>query len=219
MYTRDDIHVITPAEAIRRRPAMYIGDTSLLGLHMLVAELLDVPLNPSRISLRLQGDTLRIAASSVPPSVRPRAEGHPPFLVEVCTALMTSLDSPPTLAGVETLDESRSPATFERLGAAPACLAIANALSSEFEIASSSHGTCSRVAFRRGEVAIPLAEASTDAPDGVEIVFMPDRDIFSTGSFRFSLLARLAREASLVRHVSIELRDEVSGTLFTVGAG
>jgi DNA gyrase subunit B len=201
-HSHDDIQVITWADAVRRRPAMYIPGTNVFGMHWLVGELLEVPLNPSRIDLCLREDSVRIAASAVPPSIQPRGEGRPPFLIEACTSLMTSLDAPPTLAGVEDVDESKSPAVFHRLGKAPSCLAIANALSAEFAIASSSQGKCSRVVFRRGQVESPLSEAATDAPDGLEIEFAPDREIFSDyTSFYFPLVARFARAASLVRRV------------------
>ena len=208
--------MIAAPEAIRRRAAMYIGDTSVNRLHWLVRDFLDVPLNPSRITLRLAPDAVRLVAEAVPLSVLPRAEGRPPFIVEVCTMLMTSLDEPPTLAGVEELDESVSPAVFQRTGTAPSSLTIANALSSEFSIASCRSGRCSRVVFRRGEITSPLAASETDSPDGITICFSPDREIFADTSLRFYLLARIARDAALLRRVPIEVRDETSNAVFLV---
>lgn len=216
---RADIQVVTWFEAVRRRPAMYIGDTSHFGLLWLVRELVDVPLEPTNISLALHGTTFCMAASSVPPSVQPREPDRLPFLVEACTHLMLPLDHPATLAGVETLDGASTFAKFVRNPVVPPCLAIANALSRAFTVASISRGLCWRAEFSNGVLVAPLASLPSEAPSGLTISFAPDPDIFGDASLDFRLLAKLAREVALVRRVPVEARDENSGRVFVARGG
>jgi DNA gyrase subunit B len=217
-YTLDDIHVIQWFEAIRRRPAMYIGDTSHLGLLYLAREMLDAPLEPTAIHLMLERTSLRIAASCTPPSLEPRTSGRPPFLVEACTLLEAPLDDPPTLAGVEFLDTSAKLATFRRLPKVPAGLAIANALSKAFSVSSVASGRCWSAAFSGGTVTSPLGSIASSDPDGLRIEFEPDPTIFGGASFQFHLLAQVAREIAVVRRTSVELQDRNSGCSYSTKA-
>jgi len=210
----DGIEVLSGLEAVRRRPAMYVGDTGNHGLLWLVRELLEVPRAPTKISMFINAADLTISAASVPPSVEPRKQSRVPFLVEACTTLHTNLDVQPTLGGLEILDDATNPATFVRVDAAPACLAIANALSKAFAVASISGGVCRRVEFARGALVAPLSASSTTAPDGMSLSFTPDPDIFQGISLRLSMLASLARDFAAVRGVAIEVRDEWSGRYF-----
>ncbi len=87
---------------------MYIGDTANLGLLWLTRELLDVPLDPSRIVLSLNGTGLQVTATCVPPSIEPQRPGRPPFLVDACTAIQVPLDTTRRLASAERKAATRS---------------------------------------------------------------------------------------------------------------
>ena len=214
-HSVEDIHVVTWPEAIRRRPAMYVGDVSShLGLIFLTRGLLDVPLDPTSILISLTGTTLRIDGASVPPSTLPEAPGEPPFLIRICTSFGRKLGPQPTVAGVDALDTTVEPAVFRRLDLAPACLAIANALSSEFMMASRSAGCETRVGFARGVEVLPLESVPTLLPDGLGIAFTPDPEIFRDPRFHFELLAGAAREIALLRNARVELRDLGTGVFF-----
>jgi len=218
-YNADGIQVLEWFEAIRRKPAMWLGTTQGPRLYWLARELLNVPLNPTRMSLILSGTTLRIASASVPPSVLPRAPGCPPYLVEACTSVHPALDTPATLMGVEILDTRSQPAVFKRVNGTPPCLAIANAFSEAFTFSSFSNGTCWRVSFSRGVMVEPLTSSSSTTEDGLSISFTPDSDIFQDEALNFGQLAHIAHEVASLRRVPIEVRDESSGSIFVAGGG
>jgi hypothetical protein len=139
-------------EPIRRRPEMYVGGTGPLALQYLARALLEFPRDPTRVVLALLGNELRLEASSIPLSERPRMEGLPPYMIEVCMSLITRLDEPPTVAGVEVLDTDVEPAVFRSVPQAPTSLAIANALSEEMTIESRRGGIATSALFSRGRL-------------------------------------------------------------------
>lgn len=128
-------------------------------------------------------------------------------MVEVCTKFPLPLDDPPTLTGVERLDLEAKPAVFVQTGQSPVALAVANALSSMFEIASRQGGTETFVGFTRGVLVTPLEARSTTAPDGLRLRFTPDDQVFSCGALRFELLAKVVRDFAMVHRVRSQLTD------------
>lgn len=211
----NDIQVIQWHEAVRRRPAMYIGGTDEWHLLWLMGELMDCPEQLQKIMLALSDHVIEIDSVAVAPSMRPRRNGHPPFLVEACTSLSVGLDDPPTLAGYESLDTTSKPAIFRREGRVSMALALANALSAEMRVCSRSGGTATRIIFSRGTLTSEPASEKTTEPDGLFISFEPDEQIFGQVVLHFERLAIVARGVALVRQVPVTLFDRIRDLTFT----
>lgn len=212
-----DIPVIEWHEAVRRRPAMYIGDAGPLGLLFLVRELLDVPRDPKRFTVTLRGKGLVLQAASVVPSTRPRKEGLPPYIVEVCTHIFIGMDEPATVAGIEMLDASVRPAVFRRTNHAPTALAFVNALSTAMTVESMLNGDSTSFQFSKGRLLSGPDTKPTREEDGVRIAFDPDDQIFGANALRFDWLADIARDFAAVRRVRVEVIDASDDLRFTTG--
>ena len=78
--TADSIKVREWYEAVRMRPAMWIGGADSASLSRLTVDLMDCPERPEKITLTLSGRAIEIDSAAVAPSMRPRREGSPPFL-------------------------------------------------------------------------------------------------------------------------------------------
>ena len=214
-YMEKDIQIIRWYEAVRRRPAMYIGGTDECHLLWLTGELMECPERPQKITLTLRGQVIEIDSIGVAPSMRPRGNDVPPFLVEACTSLWVGLDHPPTLAGVELLDTSSKPATFRREGRISMALALANALSVEMQVCSRSGGTATRLIFSRGLLTSEPRTEETGESDGLFIRFEPDEQIFGQFALYFERLAIVARGVALVRRIPVDLLDQKRDLRFT----
>jgi len=214
-YMKKDVQIIQWYEAVRRRPAMYIGGTDECHLLWLMGELMECPERPQKITLTLRGQVIEIDSIGVAPSMRPRRNDLPPFLIEACTSLSVGLDQPPTLAGVELLDTSSKPATFRREGSASMALALANALSAEMQVCSRSGGISTRLIFSRGLLTSEPATEETTESDGLFIRFEPDEEIFGQFALYFERLAIVARGVALVRRVPVDLLDRKRDLTFT----
>ena len=176
---------------------------------------MDCPEQLQKITLALSDRVIEIDSVAVAPSMRPRRNGHPPFLVEACTSLIVGLDQPPTLAGYESLDTSSKPAIFRREGRVSMALALANALSAEMQVCSRLGGTATRLVFSRGILISEPVFEETAEPDGLFIYFKPDEQIFGQFVLRFERLAIVARGVALVRQVPVALFDRIRDLTFT----
>jgi hypothetical protein len=214
----NEIPVLVWHDVIRRRPQMYIGDTGRLGLRFLARGLFETPERPRSLLATIRRTQLALSFASVPISVRPRREDGPAYLVEILTAITVPSDDPPSVAPIEFLDTEVNPTVFRRGTGAPWTLALANALSCEMYVATRSQGIVTDVRFARGVIVTPLASRSTSGEDGVDIRLDLDPEVFGNSVFVFEDLANELRDFSLRRRVSVELRDEEKGFLFTAPA-
>jgi hypothetical protein len=184
MFKGDDIKILTPAGAIRRRPEMYLGATGPLGARFLARGLFECPLAPRWVGVVMDRAQLQIRAISVPISVTPRSGDERIYLVEVASRLLVPIDDPPSISKLEILDIHAKPPAFCRINTAPTAIAIANALSKEMKIVSYQAGVATQARFRFGELASPITTTeSVVAEDGLEIEFALDLDVFTNGLF------------------------------------
>lgn len=215
MREENDFITVDWHESIWRRPAMYVGSTGILGLQYLVRALLNLLLAPRAVALTLRANRLMIDAVATPLSCRPRKEGLPPYMIELCTNLITPVDDPPTVVGVEVLDIDVTPAQFRRTNQAPSALAMANALSDALTIESRQEGKASSARFLRGALVAGPEVTSTSEEDGVRLMLVPDPHVFGSSEFRFEALAEIARDVSAVRRIAVRLMDEARNLHFT----
>jgi DNA gyrase subunit B len=203
-YSASSIQVLEGLEAVRKRPAMYIGSTDARGLHHLVYEVVDNSIDEAlagfcdRITVVLQRD----GACRVDDNGRGiPIDLHPKYGKPALTVALTVLH-----AGGK-FDESSYKVSGGLHGVGVSCV---NALSSTLVADVRRDGRHVRQAFHRGaEDPMEDLGPSTREQRGTSIAFYPDATIFETTSFDFDTLSNRLRElAFLNAGVHITFRDE-----------
>lgn len=206
-YTAKDIKVLGGFEAVRLRPAMYIGSTSTHGLHHLVFEVVDNSIDEATagycdsIKVIIHMDesiTVEDNGRGVPVDIH-HDTGRP--AVEV---VMTTLH-----AGGK-FDNSIYKVSGGLHGVG---VSVVNALSESLEIEISRNGTRYFQRYERGVPKTGLIEKGTTQQTGTTVHFKPDPDIFEVTSYEFDILANRLRElAFLNKGLKIEMEDERTDT-------
>ncbi|MEM0961977.1 MAG: DNA topoisomerase (ATP-hydrolyzing) subunit B [Bacteroidota bacterium] len=205
-YGAGNIQVLEGLEAVRKRPAMYIGDVGVRGLHHLVYEVVDNSIDEAlagycdTIAVTIHEDN-SISVSDdgrgIPVAMHP-TEGKP--AVEV---VMTVLH-----AGGK-FDKDTYKVSGGLHGVGVSCV---NALSDRLEVEVKRDGGVFEMAFERGDTVEELArtrDMTEDEGTGTMVTFKPDTSIFLDTVYRFDTLAARMRELSyLNKGVTITLTDE-----------
>ena len=208
-YSGEDIRILEGLEAVRVRPAMYIGSTGKSGLHHLFKEVVD-----NSIDEAMAGHCGRIEVTIHPDgslSVRDDGRGIPvdPESSTGLSALevvMTRLHA----GGKFDADSYKYSAGLHGVG-----VSVVNALSTWLRVEVCRNGTIYRQSYSRGERTGPVEAVGRVgvAETGTRVHFLPDPRIFEeTTEFDFHQIVHRVRElAFLVRGVKIELSDERDG--------
>jgi DNA gyrase subunit B len=205
-YAASNIQVLEGLEAVRKRPAMYIGDVGIRGLHHLVYEVLD-----NSIDEALAGycDYIEVCIhddGSV--SVKDNGRGipvdtHPVENRSALEVVMTVLHA----GGKFDKDSYKVSGGLHGVG-----VSCVNALAERFEATVWRDGSVWTQSYRCGVPEGPVEEVRPmreDEETGTHIRFWPDTDIFKVTDFRFDTLSDRLRElAFLNRGVRIVLDDE-----------
>ncbi|MCP4290602.1 MAG: DNA topoisomerase (ATP-hydrolyzing) subunit B [bacterium] len=204
-YTAQGIQVLKGLEAVRKRPAMYIGDTALRGLHHLVYEVVDNSIDEAMagycddIKVVIgEGDTISVTDNGrgIPVDMH-KTEGKPALEV-----VLTSLH-----AGGK-FDSGSYKVSGGLHGVGVSCV---NALSEWLKAVVHRDGKIYEMNFERGIRVGEMLETGTCPPgeNGTTISFKPDHEIFPERVFSFGTLrARLRELAFLNRGVTIDIIDE-----------
>ncbi|MDT8272013.1 MAG: ATP-binding protein, partial [Desulfomonilia bacterium] len=206
-YTAKDIKVLGGFEAVRLRPAMYIGSTSQQGLHHLVFEVVDNSIDEAiagycnHIQVTIHMDesiTVWDNGRGVPVDIH---EDTGKSAVEV---VMTTLH-----AGGK-FDNSIYKVSGGLHGVG---VSVVNALSESLEIEISRNGFIHAQKYERGMPVTDLEIRGTTEKQGTKIHFKPDPDIFETTTFEYDILANRLRElAFLNKSLKIIIEDERTDT-------
>ena len=204
-YGADQIQILEGLEAVRKRPGMYIGSTSLRGLHHLVYEIVDNSIDEAlagyckHIQVTIHPDnsiTVEDDGRGIPTGINHKA-GKP--AVEV---VFTILHAGGKFGG----GGYKVSGGLHGVGAS-----VVNALSEWLEVTISSEGKLYRQRYERGHVCYPLEVVGTCMPNktGTTVTFLPDKQIFEDTVFDFSTLqTRLREMAFLTKGLKITLNDE-----------
>lgn len=207
-YTASNINVLKGLEAVRKRPAMYIGDIGSRGLHHLINEVVDNSIDEAlagfndRVIITLHKD------GSV--SVEDRGRGipvdiHPVEKKSALEVVMTVLHA----GGKFDKNSYKVSGGLHGVG-----VSVVNALSEWMKAEVRRDEKIYFQEYRRGEPVAPVKQIGTYKGDttGTKITFKPDKEIFKVTKFNFDTVAERIRElAYLNKNVTMILRDENDG--------
>ena len=203
-YNAANIQVLEGMEAVRKRPAMYIGDTGERGYHHLVYEVVDNSIDEalagycSMIDVTINPDgslTVQDNGRGIPVDMHPTQ--HRPAIEVVLTVLH---------AGGK-FDGSNYKVSGGLHGVGVSCV---NALSDWMKVEVKRGGKIHHIEFSRGRVTKPLEVVGECGDEtGTKVTFFPDHTIFSCHAFKWeTLCARLRELAFLNKGVKIHFRDD-----------
>src|SRR5881296_42824 len=205
-YTADSIKVLGGMEAVRKRPAMYIGSTGELGLHHLVYEVVDNSVDEAlagfadkiEVTIHLDNSITVIDNGRGIPVDSMDIDGEKIPAAEV---VMTKLH-----AGGK-FDSS----TYKVSGGLHGVgVSVVNALSEELELEIWRDGFTWEQTYSKGEPTSKLKKTgAVKAKTGTKVRFLPDKSIFTVTEYNFDTLAQRLRElAFLNKGLLITLTDE-----------
>jgi DNA gyrase subunit B len=204
-YSAENIQILEGLEAVRKRPGMYIGSTSIDGLHHLVYEIVDNSIDEAMgghcneiiVSLHIDGSCSVSDNGRGIPVDKHKKDGKSALEV-----IMTTLH-----AGGKFDDKAFAfSGGLHGVGAS-----VVNALSEWCRVEVRKDGKVHMQTFRRGKPDGDISVIGTSDSRGTTTFFKPDAEIFSETKFQFEVLSKRMRElAFLNKGLKIILKDETS---------
>ena len=204
-YGAGDIRVLEGLEAVRVRPAMYIGSTGVSGLHHLVYEVVDNSVDEalagycSEVSVTIHIDnsvTVVDDGRGIP--VGPHDSG-----IDAAEVVLTKLHA----GGKFDKKAYKVSGGLHGVG-----ISVVNALSETLDVEIWRDGQVYRQSYQRGQPRTALENTGVTDRRGTKITFKPDVEIFEVTSFSFDTLSQRLRELSFLnRGIRIGLLDERDG--------
>src|SRR6202140_4330866 len=204
-YTADSIKVLGGMEAVRKRPAMYIGSTGEIGLHHLVYEVVDNSVDEALAGYADKIDVTIHIDNSI--TVVDNGRGIPVDSMDIdgekipaAQVVMTPLH-----AGGK-FDASSYKVSGGLHGVGVSCV---NALSEELDLEIWRDGFTWEQTYSKGEPTSKLKKAGATKKRGTKVHFLPDKSILTVTEYNFDTLAQRLRElAFLNKGLLITLTDE-----------
>ena len=201
-YKADQIQVLEGLEAVRKRPAMYIGSTGESGLHHLVYEVVD---NSVDEAMNGHCDSIEVFLNSDGScSVKDNGRGipiddHPVYKVPAVEIVMTKLHA----GGKFDSDTYKVSGGLHGVG-----VSVVNALSTWATVEIHRDGGSYTQSYKKGILDTKLKRIGDSDTHGTIVTFLPDETIFETTVFDYSILRYRLRElAYLNAGISITLSD------------
>ena len=202
-YSAGNIKVLKGLEAVRKRPGMYIGDTSVNGLHHCVYEVVDNSIDEAMAGYC---DTIKVTITKkgsciISDNARGIPTGmHPTEKKSAATVALTVLHA----GGKFDKDTYKVSGGLHGVG-----VSVVNALSSDLKMTIYQNNQVHYQEFKTGIPVKDLEVIDTCKKTGTTIEFWPDGTIFETVDFQFDILSKRFKEiAYLNPSITIELKDE-----------
>ena len=220
-YGADNIQVLEGLEAVRKRPAMYIGDVGQKGLHHLVYEVVDNSIDEALVGHCSHIDVYINKDNSI--TVKDNGRGIPTDTHEkekrsALEVVMTVLHA----GGKFDKDSYKVSGGLHGVG-----VSCVNALSSDLKVEVHREGKVYEQEYKIGKPQYDVREIGTTDKTGTFVTFMPDKTIFIDTIYHFDILSARLRELSFLNkgiHLSItdkrrttEEGDFVKEEFYSVG--
>ena len=202
-YTAEKIKVMEGLEAVRKRPAMYIGNTSTEGLHHLVYEVVDNSIDEAmgghadRILVTIRADNSVVVEDNgrgIP------VDRHKKMKKPAAEVVMTTLHAGGKFEG----SAYKVSGGLHGVG-----VSVVNALSEALEMEIWRDGKVYQQSYERGKPTTGLEIVGKTRKRGTKITFLPDTEIFETTVFSFDTLSQRLRELSFLNAgILIRIEDE-----------
>ena len=207
VYDSTNIKILEGLEAVRKRPAMYIGGTGVDGLNHLVFELVDNSVDEAIAGHCSEVEVTIHIDNSVAVSDNGRGipvDIHPDRKISAAEVVMTVLHA----GGKFDKDTYQVSAGLHGVG-----VSVVNALSEHLSLEIKRNGQIYSQKYSKGKPLTPLEVIGKCETAGTKITFLPDSTIFSELNFGYDVLSNRLRELSFLnKGLRIHLHDERSGS-------